>query len=113
MPEKYLELYESNIIVERDIFWQDRYLMGNFINRTINGKKLCDGVDSLRRKLIDSCQKFNWKLGSEKLKDFQPDGRSKKFSGFLTSLYSECESFDEDYENEGFYTCIKNKFLKF
>ena len=87
--------------------------MENFINKTINGKKLCNEVDSLRRKLIDSCQKFNWKLGLEKLKDFQPDERSKKFSEFLTSLYSECESFDEDYENDEFYTFIKNEFLKF
>ena len=52
--------------------------------------------------LIDSCEKFNLELGLEKFKDFQPDGRSKKFS------YSECEYLDEGYGNDEFYTYIKN-----
>jgi hypothetical protein len=40
--------------------------MEHFLNRTIDGEKFCDG----RRKLIDSCKKFNLELGSEKFKDF-------------------------------------------
>ena len=87
--------------------------MEDFLNRKIDGEEFCDGVSGLRRKLIDSCKKFKLELGSEKLKDFQPDVRSKKFSGFLTSLYFECEYFDEDYKNDEFYTPIKNGFLKF
>jgi hypothetical protein len=87
--------------------------MEDFLNRKIDGEEFCDGVYGLRRKLIDSCNKFNIDLGSGRLKDLHLDLRSKKFGGFLTSLYSECEYFDEDYENEEVYTSIKNKFLKF
>lgn len=116
-PEEYFELPEYNIAVEKHIFWQDRYqvvaLMEDFLNRKIDGKEFCDEVYGLRRKLIDSCKKFNIDLGSERLKDFQLDLRSTGFGGFLTSLYSECEYFDEDYENDKFYTSIKNGFLKF
>jgi len=74
---------------------------------------LCGEVYGLRRKLINACEKFKLELGSEKVKDFQPDVRSKKLSGFLTGLYCECEHFAEDYENDEFYTSIKNGFLKF
>jgi hypothetical protein len=56
----------------------------------------------LRRKLIDRFDEFISELVSEKLKDFQPDVRSKKLSGLLISLYCECEYFDEDSENEEF-----------
>jgi hypothetical protein len=51
--------------------------------------------------------------GSGTVKDFQPDVRLKKLSGFLTGLYCECEHFAEDYENDEFYTSIKNGFLNF
>ena len=87
--------------------------MDYFLNRKIYGEEFCNGVFGLRRKLIDSCKKFNLELGSEKLKDFQPEVRSKKFIGFLISLYSECEYFNEDYERDKFYISIKNGFLKF
>jgi hypothetical protein len=40
----------------------------------------------LRRKLIDRFDEFISELVSEKLKDFQPDVRSKKLSGLLTSF---------------------------
>ena len=84
--------------------------MENFLNRKIDGEELCAGVYWLRRKLTNACEKFKLKLGSEKVKDFQPDGRSKKLSGFLTSLYGECEHFAENYENHKFSTSIKNGF---
>ena len=115
------ELSEYNIAVEEHLFWQDRYqvasLMINFLNKKIDGELFCDQVYGLRHKLIDACDKFNLELisSSEKIKDFQPDVRSKKLSGFLTALYCECEYFAEaeDYQNEEFYDSIKNGFLNF
>jgi len=119
--EEDFELSEYNIAVEEHIFWQDRdqvaLLMEDFLNKKIDGELFCDQVYGLRRKLINTCEKFNLELisSSEKIKDFQPDGRSKKLSGFLTDLYCECEYFTEaeDYQNEKFYDSIKNGFLNF
>ena len=117
--EEDFELSEYNIAVEEHIFWQDRYqvalLMEDFLNKKIDGELFCDQVYGLRRKLINTCEKFKLELisSSEKIKDFQPDGRSKKLSGFLTGLYCECEHFAEDYQNDVFYTSIKNGFLNF
>jgi hypothetical protein len=117
--EEYFELAKYNTAVAEQIFWQDRYqvalLIKDFLNRKIHGELLCSQVYGLRRKLINTCEKFKLELisGSEKIKDFQPDGESKKLSGFLTSLYCECEHFAEDYENDEFYTSIKNGFLNF
>ena len=91
--------------------------MKNFLNKKIDGKSFCDQVYGFRRKLINTCEKFNLELisSSEKIKDFQPDGRLKKLSGFLTSIYCECEYFGEaeDYQNEEFYNSIKKGVLNF
>ena len=89
--------------------------MEDFLNKKIDGELFCDQVYGLRRKLINTCEKFKLELisSSEKIKDFQPDGRSKKLSGFLTGLYCECEDFAEDYQNDVFYTSIKNGVLNF
>ena len=69
--EEDFELSKYNIAVEEHIFWQDRYQFAlsreDFLNRKIDGEEFCDGVYGLRRKLIDSCKKFNLELGSEKL----------------------------------------------
>lgn len=119
--EEDFELSEYNIAVEEHIFWQDRdqvtLLMEDFLNKKIDVKLFCDQVYGLRRKLINTCEKFKLELisSSEKIKDFQPDERSKKLSGFLTDLYCECEYFAdaEDYQNEKFYDSIKNGFLNF
>ena len=115
--KEYLELSNYNIAVEGHILWQDRYQMSfsieDFLNRKIDGEELCDRVYGLRRNLINKIEKFNLELtsGLEKIKAFQPDERSKKFSGFLTYFYCECDNFEEDYENEEFYNSIKNGFL--
>ncbi len=117
--EEDFELSQYNIAVYQHIFWQERFqvalLMEDFLNRKIAGEELCDGVYGLRRKLRNTFEKFQFKLTStsEKMKDFKPDGRSKKLSGFLTGLYCECEHFDQDYENDEFYTSIQNGFLNF
>ena len=83
------ELSEYNIAVEEHIFWQDRYqvalLMEDFLNRKIDGELLCDQVYGLRCKLINTSENFKLELisSSEKIKDFQPDGRSKKLWSLL------------------------------
>ena len=51
-------------------------------------------------------------LGSEKLKDFQLDLRSKRFGSLISFLMAECNNFSEDYQNEEFYDSIKDCFLK-
>ena len=113
--KEYLELSQYNIDVEEHIFWQERYQvalwMEDFLNRKIDGEELCDRVRGLRRELINACEKFKLDLSSGKIKDFQPDERSKKLNGFLTGCFFECENFMEDYENEEFYTAIKNGVL--
>lgn len=119
--EEYSELLEHQIAVERHFVWQDRdqvaLLMKNFLNKKIDAELFCDQVYGLRYKLINASKKFDLELisSSEKIKDFQPDERSNKLSGFLTALYFECEYFvdAEDYEHEKFYDSIKNGFLNF
>ncbi len=95
-PEEDFELSQYNIAVEEHIFWQDRdevaLLMEDFLNKKIDGELFCDHVHGLRCKLINECKKFKLQLisGSKKIKDFHPDERSKKLSGFLRYLYREC-----------------------
>ena len=73
--EEDFELSEYNIAVEEHFFWQDRdqvaLLMKNFLNKKIDGELFCDQVYGLRRKLINTCEKFNLELisRSEKMKD--------------------------------------------
>ena len=118
-PEESLELSNYIIAVEDHILWQDRYQislsMEDFLNRKIDGEELCDRVYGLRRNLRNKSEKFNLELtsGSEKIKAFQTDKKSKKLSGFLTAFYCECDHFEEDYENDEFYNSIKTGFLNF
>lgn len=120
--EEDFELCKCNVAVERHLFLEDRYQvalsMEDFLNRKIDGEELCDRVYEFRSKLSDAVKKFQLELicGSEKIKDFQPDERSKNLNGsngILTFLFCECDNFMEDYENEEFYASIKNKFLYF
>jgi hypothetical protein len=61
--EEDFELSEYNIAVEEHFFWQDRdqvaLFMKNFLNKKIDGKLFCDQVYGFRRKLINTCEKFN------------------------------------------------------
>ena len=58
--------------------------MEDFLNKKIDGELFCDNVYVLRCKLINIFEKFMLELisSSENIKDFQPDVRSKKLSGF-------------------------------
>jgi len=114
-PEEYFELSDYNIAVERYLFWQERHKlalsMEDFLNRKIDGQELCDRVFGLRRELMNAVEKFKLDLISGKIKDFQPDERSNKLSDFLRGFFCECDHFMEDYQDEEFYTSIKNGFF--
>jgi len=116
-PEESLELSSYNAAVEENIFWQQRYkvaeLMQDFLNRKIDGQKFCDRVFGLRRNLMIARDKFLIQLGAGEVKDFQPDPRSKKLSGFLSFLFCYCDDFMEDYENDQFSNAMQNGFLNF
>lgn len=116
-PEESLELSSYNVAVEEKIFWQQRYkvdeLMQDFLNRKIDGQEFCDRVFGLRHNLMIAHHQFLVQLGGGEVKDFQPDLRSKKLSGFLDGLFCYCDDFMEDYQNPQFYTSIQNGFLNF
>nr|WAJ48233.1 hypothetical protein DMDDKFKA_00012 [Haslea ostrearia] len=115
--EESLELSSYNIAVEQELFWQQRYkvdeLMQDFVNRKIDGEEFCDRVFGLRRNLMIACAQFLVQLGAGEVKDFQPDPRSKKLSGFLTTVFCYCDDFMEDYENDQFSNAMQNGFLNF
>lgn len=116
-PEESLELSSYNAAVEKNIFWQQRYKvaesMQDFLNRKIDGQEFCDRVFGFRRNLMIARDKFLIQLGAGEVKDFQPDPRSKKLSGFLSGLFCYCDDFMEDYENDQFSDAMQNVFLNF
>lgn len=116
-PEESLELSSYNIDVEENLFWEQRYkvaeLMEDFLNKKIDGEEFCGRVFKLRRNLMIACDKFLVQLGAGEVKDFEPDLRSKRLSGFLTVLFFCCDDFMEDYENEEFCNSMENGFLNF
>ena len=81
-----MELSNSNVVLEEKIFWQQPYkvdeLMQNSLNIKIDGQEFCDQAFGLRRNLMIARNKFLAQLGGGEVKDFKPDPRSKKFSGF-------------------------------
>ena len=79
-PEESLEL--SSYKVEE--------LMQDFLNRKIDGQEFYDRVFGLRRNLMIACDQFLIQLVMGEVKDFQPDTRSKKLSGFLDGLFCYC-----------------------
>ena len=116
-PEESLELSSYNVAVEQNIFWQQPYkvaeLMQDFLSRKIDGQEFCDRVFGLRRNLMIASDKFLIQLGAGEVKDFQPDPRSKKLSGFLSGLFCYCDDFMEDYENDPFSGAMQKGFLNF
>ena len=114
-PEEYLELSSFNVAVEENIFWQQRYKVAELMQdfRKIDGQEFCDRVFGLRRNLMIASDKFLIQLAAGEVKDFQPDPRSKKLSGFLGGLFCYCDDFMEDYENDQFSDAMQNGFLNF
>ena len=114
--DEYLELSKYEGAIQSYIYWKSRtlfvLLMGKFVNRMISGEEFSDSFLELRQKLIYECDGFLKELGSEKLKDFQLDSRSKGFGSLVSFLRAECDNLSEDYQKEEFYDSIKDCFLK-
>ena len=74
-----------------------------------------DCIYERRNILLDNVKKFESKLifSSEKIKDFQPDERSKNFSGLISYLFYEYEYFDNAENYEELYDSVKKAFLYF
>lgn len=112
-----MELSKYNAAVDRHIFWEDRFevasLIQAFLNKEMDGEEFHDNVFGLRRNHLAKCEKFLSKLVSEEIKDFVPNKESYKLKGFLSSLYFEYEHFEMNFDEEEFYTSIRNGFLKF
>jgi hypothetical protein len=87
--------------------------MQDFLNRKIDGQEFFDRVFGLRRNLMIERDQFLVQLGAGEVKDFQPDPRSKKLSGFLDGLFCYYDDFMEDYENDQFSNAMQNGFLNF
>jgi len=68
--------------------------MENFVNGIMDGEEFCGNFSALYRKILDVYQVFETDF--EKLKDFQPDLRSKDFCRLITFLRCECDSFESD-----------------
>jgi hypothetical protein len=121
--DEFFELCQYDVALESHIFWEDQYhvdvsmAVEDFLNRKIDGEELFILVCAFRRALMDAFDKFQLELisGSEKIKDFQPDKRSPERKGvaFLDFVFSNCDYFMDDYENDEFYDSIKNEFLDF
>lgn len=96
--EQYLELLEYQAMVEEHIFWEKRCqffsLMENFMNGLIGAEEFCDILSVLNRETLNVSDEFITDF--EKLKDFQPDFRSKGFGSFISFLRCKCESFEPD-----------------
>lgn len=87
--------------------------MQDFLNRKIDGQEFCDRVFGLRRNLMIATNEFLIQLDTREVKDFQPDPRSKKLSGFLDGLFCYCNDFTEDHEDNQFSDAMQNGFLNF
>jgi len=113
---EFLELSKYNAAIDQHIFWEDRFevasLIQTFLNKEIDGEEFHDSVFGLRRNYITKCEKFLLKLVSEDIKEFFLNKKSYKLKGILSSLYFECEHFEMNFDEEEFYTSIRNGFLK-
>nr|QYB19076.1 hypothetical protein [Climaconeis cf. scalaris] len=113
---EYLEFLGHEAAIKSYIFWRSRklfcLLMEKFVNRIISGEEFSDSFLGLLQRLKYERDGFLKELISEKLKDFQVDPRSYRFSRFISFIRCECDNFMEDYQNEEFYDSIKDCFLK-
>jgi hypothetical protein len=114
---EFLELSKYDAAVDQHIFWENHFevasLIQAFLNKEIDGEGFHDSVFGLRSNHIAKCEKFLSKLVSEDIKEFFPNEKSYKLKGFLSSLYFECEHFEMNFDEEEFYTSVRNYFLKF
>ena len=113
---EFLELSGYNAAVDQHIFWEKRFkvasLLQTFMNGKINAQDFHDSIFGLRRNHIDECNKFLSRLVSGEIKEFFPNKESYKLKGLLSALYSACEYFEMNWNEETFYDSIQNAFLK-
>lgn len=116
-PTEFFELLKYDIIIERDIFWEERFkvqsLLESFLNKEIDPYEFHDSVFGLHRLHLEKCKKFRSKLFSGEITEYVPNKESYKLKGFLESLYGVCEHFEMDWNEKEFYDTIENGFLKF
>lgn len=114
---EFLELSQYDAAVDPHIFWENRFevtsLIKTFLNQEIIVEEFHDSVFGLYRNHIHKYNKFISKLVSGEIKEFFPNKESYKLKGFLSFLYSECEYFEMNRDEETFYNSIRNGFLKF
>lgn len=118
--EEYLNLLTYEVLILDHLRWEQRNryfsLMKNFIDKKID----VDEYISQLFELKDETQKVTEELEAdfEKLKDFEPNPFSKRFSKFPAELSSDCEVFEpdsvlrEDFEisKEELRNCVKKTF---
>ena len=110
--KEYLELSGYKVELEEHAFWEYRRSFALVMQNFINGEEFNEDFLALRQKCIDSFDALEFQINSKKLKDFQPDPRSKGFGNLISFLSAECDNFEEDYDNKEFYDSIKDCFLK-
>ena len=116
-PTEAIQLSKYGGAVSEQIVWELRFeiisIIQLFLNKQIDGDEFCDRIFELRFKHHAKCDEFLSKLISEEIKDFFPSKESYKINGFLTALYSDCEYFEDNLDEDQLYNSIKYKFLKF
>ena len=110
-----MELSEYNAIIDRHIFWKNRFevalLLQTFIKKEMSPEKFRDNIFKLRYNHIEQCKKFQEKLISGEIEKFVPNEQSYKLKGFLSTLYFECKNFKMGSDEKVFYNSIQNGFL--
>ena len=102
--EKYLEFLRYRILLNDHFYYQekDQYvsLLKDFIDRKIDGIEF--ETKFLKMFNEDGDRHELFQTDFEKLKNFEPDPKSKGFSALLTTIFEDCDRFDpdpqEDYE---------------
>lgn len=105
----YFELSKYRVAVSHHVDWTKRrelaLLMENFLHGVIDvdhADQFCLDFFALRKKFMDSFKKFESELGSERLKDFQPDEKSIGFGWLrlLSFLWGVCDAFDDEFATD-------------
>ena len=106
----YLELCEYQAVLEDYAYWKHRHQFALLMQNFINGEEFSEDFILLNQKILAAHNAL--KIDFKRLKDFQPDPRSKRFGTLISFLRAECDNFEEDYDNKEFYDSIKDCFLK-
>jgi hypothetical protein len=83
--KEYLELSRYRVALEEHVFWKSRRQFTLLMKFSV-----------LKRKTSETYDALEFEINSKKLKDFQPDPRSKGFGSLISFLSAECDNFEED-----------------